>query len=161
MDVYLVQHGEAVPEEQDRQRPLSDAGRAAVAKVANYLALRVPHLSDPPITELWHSGKLRARATAEILGQALCPQIRPRAVEGMQPKDDPGAIRAELESERDQRTALMLVGHLPHLARLVGLLLADDAEKSPVRFVNAGVLRLSYRDGTWAVDWLMTPACVR
>ena len=160
MHVYLVQHGEALSEEQDSRRPLSDTGRAAVAKVANYLAVRVPHLVDSPIVELRYSGKLRARETAEILGRALCPQVCPTAVDSLQPNDDPGCIRAELESRRDERTALMLVGHLPHLARLAGLLLVGDAGKSPVRVVNAAVLRLGFRGGSWAVDWFITPACV-
>jgi phosphohistidine phosphatase len=160
MDVYLVQHGEALSEEQDSRRPLSDTGRAAVARVARFLAARGSSLHDPLIVELRHSGKRRARETAEILGQALCPQIHPTVAEGMQPKDDPSAIHAELESRRDERTALMLVGHLPHLACLTGLLLTGDAGKSPVRFVNAAVLRLGFRNGGWAVDWYVTPACV-
>jgi phosphohistidine phosphatase len=160
MHVYLAQHGEALSEEQDSRRPLSDTGRAAVAKVANYLAVRVPHLIDPPIGELRYSGKLRARETAEILGQALCPKVRPTAVDGMQPNDDPHRIQPELESRRDACAALMLVGHLPHLARLAGLLLTGDVGKSPVRVVNAAVLRLGFRGGSWAVDWFITPACV-
>jgi len=160
MDVYLVQHGEALSEEQDPQRPLSNAGRAAVAKVTGYLAALGPHLIDPPIVELRHCGKLRAGETAEILAQSLCPQVRPTAVDGLQPRDDPGAIHAELESQRDKCAALMLVGHLPHLARLTGLLLAGDAGKSPVRFVNAAVLRLDFRGGGWAVDWYVTPTCM-
>jgi len=40
MDVYLVKHAQAVTEEQDPQRPLSEAGRAAVARVASFLAAR-------------------------------------------------------------------------------------------------------------------------
>ena len=160
MHVHLVQHGDALSEEQNAQRPLSDMGRATVLRVARFLVACGPHWIDPPIGELRHSGKLRARETTEILGQALCPQVRPTAVEGMQPKDDPAGIRAELESRRDEHTALMLVGHLPHLARLTGLLLTDDAGKSLVRFVNAAILRLSFHGGDWAGDWYVTPACV-
>jgi phosphohistidine phosphatase len=160
MDVYLVQHGEALSEEQDPRRPLSDTGRAAVAEVASFMAARGPRLIDPPIVDLRHSGKLRAQETAEILGQALCPRMRPTAVDGMKPNDDPHRIQSELESRRDERAALMLVGHLPHLARLTGLLLAGGAGKSPVRFVNAAVLQLGFRGGSWAVDWFITPACV-
>jgi len=160
MDVYLVQHGAALPAEQDPRRPLSEAGRAAVAKVAACLAARGSLLVAPPIVEIRHSGKLRAQQTAEILGQALCPQLRPQAVDHLAPDDDPGALQSELESRRNEDTALMLVGHLPHLARLAGLLLAGDAARSPVRFANAAVLRLSFgRDG-WAVDWYLPPACL-
>ena len=160
MDVYLVQHGEALSDEQDPQRPLSDAGRAAVEQVARYFAGRGTGVIDPPIGELRHSEKLRARETAEILGGALCPEVSPTAAEGMRPTDGPHRIGAELESRRDARTALMLVGHLPHLARLTGLLLAGDEEKSPIRFVNAAVLRLGFHDRAWAVDWYVTPSCI-
>ena len=160
MDVYLVQHGEALAEEQDPQRRLSDTGRATVARVARFLAACGLRLIDPPIVVLRHSGKPRAQETAEILAGALCPQARPTALNGLQPNDDPAGIRAELESRRDEHTALMFVGHLPHLARLAGLLLTGDAERSPVRLVNAAVLRLGFRSGRWAVDWYVTPACV-
>ncbi len=160
MDVYLIQHGEAVSEERDPTRPLSEAGRAAVAKIANYLAPCGLRLIDPPIVEVRHSGKLRAQQTADILAQALCPQVRPRAVDGLAPNDDPRRIQSELESRRDESAALMLVGHLPHLSRLAGLLLTGDAEKAPVRFANAAVLRLGFRASSWTVDWYVTPACV-
>jgi phosphohistidine phosphatase len=160
MDVYLIQHGEAVYEEQDPARPLSEAGRAAVVKVAAYLAARGPRLIDPPIVEVRHSGKLRAQQTADILAQALCPQVRPETVDGLAPNDDPRRIQSELKSRRDESAAVMLVGHLPHLARLAGLLLAGDVGKSPVRFANAAVLRLGFRAGGWAVEWYVTPACV-
>jgi phosphohistidine phosphatase len=127
--------------------------------MAAYLAARGSRLVDPPIAELRHSGKLRARQTAEIISQALCPGVRPMAAEHMQPNDDPRRVHCELESRCEEPIALMLVGHLPYLARLAGLLLTGDAEKSPVRFVNAAVLRLGFRGGGWAVDWHLTPAC--
>ena len=75
MDVYLVQHGQALSDEQDPQRPLSDEGRAEVTKVAEFLGARQSRLIDPPITKVCHSGKLRARQTAEILGRHLCPDV--------------------------------------------------------------------------------------
>ena len=35
MDLYLIQHGQATTETEDPERPLTDAGRAAVQRVAN------------------------------------------------------------------------------------------------------------------------------
>jgi phosphohistidine phosphatase len=160
MDVYLIQHGEAVSEGQDPGRPLSEAGRAAVTKVATYLAARGRRLIDPPIRAVRHSGKLRARQTAEICAQALCPHVRPEAVDGLAPNDDPRRIQSELEARRDEAAALLLVGHLPHLGRLAGLLLAGDVGKLPVRFENAAAVRLGFCNGSWAVDWYLTPACI-
>ena len=79
----------------------------------------------------------------------------------MKPNDDARTLAAELESARDRDKALMLVGHLPHLARLAGWLLSGDADRQPVRFVNAGVVRISPDPHGWAVVWHLPPACVR
>jgi phosphohistidine phosphatase len=160
MDIYLVQHGQALPKEQDPQRPLSDEGRAATAGVAEHLAARAAQPIDPPISEVRHSGKLRARQTAEILAGVLCPEATLTVVEGMNPEDDPRTIYDELSSGRDRPGAVMLVGHLPHLGRLAGLLLAGDAHKTPIGFANAGVLKICPAPTGWAVKWYLTPACV-
>ncbi len=161
MDVYLVQHGVACSKEQDPQRPLTDQGRGVAAKVADYLAARANRLIDPPIAQVRHSGKLRARQTAEILVQALCPQITPIAGVDMAPKDNPRTIYNELQPVREQPGAWLLVGHLPHLAKLAGLLLTGDANKTPVRFVNAAVLKICPSDTGWAVAWYVTPDCAQ
>jgi phosphohistidine phosphatase SixA len=50
----------------------------------------------------------------------------------------------------------MLVGHLPFLARLAARLLAGEGVPIP-RFVNAEIVRLSSRHGTWSLDWTMSP----
>jgi hypothetical protein len=36
MDLYLMQHGQATTETEDPERPLTDAGRAAVQRVAHW-----------------------------------------------------------------------------------------------------------------------------
>ena len=159
MDIYLVQHGQALSEEQDAQRPLSDEGRKAVTRMAEFLAARTSRLIETPIQELRHSGKLRAQQTAEILAGSLCPQATLTAAEGMNPADDPRVVYDELAIGRDRPGAIMWVGHLPHLGRLAGLLLAGDAEKVPVQFVNAGMLKVCPALTGWTVAWYLTPAC--
>lgn len=161
MDVYLVQHGQALSAEQDPERPLSEEGRAAAMRVADHLAALGRHCVDPPIAEVRHSGKLRARQTAEVFAQALCPHLTPTACEGMSPSDDPQRVFEELAADRDRDAALLLVGHLPHLARLAGLLLTGEAGKTPVRVVNAGVLKIGWAPDGWVVEWYVTPGCVR
>ncbi|HUU85011.1 MAG TPA: phosphohistidine phosphatase SixA [Phycisphaerae bacterium] len=160
MDVYLVQHGEALAEAQDPQRPLSEAGRAATAKVADHLAARGRCLVDPPITSIWHSGKLRAHQTAEIFARGLGSDVPLTVRPDLAPNQDPRAVADELTAMRDRPESVLLVGHLPHLARLAGLLLASDGAKSPVRFANSGVLKLAPAGTDWTVQWYVTPACV-
>jgi phosphohistidine phosphatase len=161
MDIYLIQHGRALSPERDPQRPLTGEGRAEVTKVARYLATAGAELIDSPISEVHHSGKLRAQQTAEIFVDALCPHLAPTATEGMNPNDNPDATHTELARKHHLDVAIVLVGHLPHLARLAGSLLTGDAERAPIRFVNAGVLKLGSTPDGWAVEWYVTPACVR
>ncbi|MEQ1910662.1 MAG: histidine phosphatase family protein, partial [Vicinamibacterales bacterium] len=66
--LYLAHHGDAVGPGVDIRRPLSDAGRADTERVAAAAAAR----GAKPIV-IWHSGKLRARQTAEIFWRACNP----------------------------------------------------------------------------------------
>ena len=61
MWLYLVHHADAVLADVDSTRPLSERGRAQAADVARRLAARKARPKA-----VWHSGKLRARETAEI-----------------------------------------------------------------------------------------------
>ncbi|RMD80618.1 MAG: phosphoglycolate phosphatase, partial [Gammaproteobacteria bacterium] len=59
MRLYLFQHAEALPEEVDPARPLSEAGRRQAAALGRLLAASGVRPSA------WrHSGKERARQTA-------------------------------------------------------------------------------------------------
>ncbi len=152
MLVYLVQHGQAVPEAQDPARPLTEGGREEVERVARHagtLGVRV--------REIWHSGKLRALQTAEILRGELRPEPALREQRGMSPGDDPSLMIRWLEAAGDP---VMLVGHLPHLACLASLLLIGDPSRGIIRFRNAGIVCLARGEGGWAVEWLLPPDLV-
>jgi len=149
LQVYLVQHGEAKPETEDPARPLTDRGREEVQRVAQHavaLGLRV--------AEIRHSGKLRARQTAEIFAAALSPSHGVREMDGLGPADATGKARAEVESASEP---LMLVGHLPHLRRLASLLLAGDPEREIIRFRNGAIVCLVKTEGGWLLQWVLTP----
>ncbi len=149
MNVYLVQHGDAKPETEDPARPLTDQGRVdveLVARRAAALALQV--------AEIRHSGKLRARQTAEILADHLRPPHGIRETAGLAPMDEPGTAKVEVEAAR---APLMLVGHLPHLSRLASLLLVGDAGRELVRFRNGAIVCLIRTESGWALLWVLTP----
>jgi phosphohistidine phosphatase len=150
MILYLVQHGEAVDKEIDPDRPLSDAGRREVATVADFLAVR-----PVPIDHIWHSGKPRAKETADILAARLAPHVQPQERPGLAPKDPVVPLRDLLGTYEDD---IMLVGHLPHLAKLAGLLLAGDENQTPVRFAKGGVLCLIQDESDhWQIAWMVVP----
>ena len=51
----------------------------------------------------------------------------------------------------------MLVGHLPHLARLAGLLLIGVADRSVVKFRQGGLVGLERTDTGWVVSVVLPP----
>lgn len=151
MQLYLAHHGEAVGPDVDPQRPLSPDGRQRVTRLATEVALRGIR---PAV--VWHSGKLRARQTAEAYWRA-CNALAPlSATRDLQPEDSPGRLRDRLRFEaRD----ILIAGHFPHLPRLLTLLLTgrDDASMS---FPINGIVALETHDDgeTWAELWRLPGA---
>ena len=81
-----VHHADAVGPDVDPQRPLSPTlGRTQAAALAE----RVKAAGFKPAS-IWHSGKLRARQTAESFLQACNPFAEFRMVRGLRPDDPPG-----------------------------------------------------------------------
>jgi phosphohistidine phosphatase len=156
MMLYLMQHAQAVPDEVDSQRPLSPEGRAAIGRVA----VRAAQLALP-LEHIYHSGKLRARQTAEVLAEALHLEDRLEELEGLGPKDhaEPLARWLRVETQKPAPGGLVLVSHLPLLDRLASLLLTGDEESGVVVVQHAALIALEPKgDGKrFAVRWILTP----
>jgi phosphohistidine phosphatase len=140
MWLFLVHHADAVPADVDSTRPLSARGRAQAADVARRVAARNAHP-----TAIWHSGKLRARETAEFYLQAVNPSATFTAGRGLQPDDDAEVIRDGLAGEADD---VMIVGHYPFLPALLQLLCGESAV-----FPQHGAIALERVDGKWIERW--------
>jgi phosphohistidine phosphatase len=149
MELYLVQHGEAKPETEDPERPLTDQGVETVRRMAAWAAQ-----VGVRVTQIRHSGKRRAEQTATLLAEQLDPTNGVIAVEGLKPNDDVLPVMESLQSEHEP---VMLVGHLPFLSRLASLLMVGNTESGIIRFQQAGIVCLSQVDGKWAVNWVMPP----
>jgi phosphohistidine phosphatase len=147
--LYLVHHGDAVGPEVDPQRPLSAVGRAAV----DFLATKAARSGVRPGV-VWHSGKLRSKQTAEAFWRACNPLAEFSATRDLQPSDPPGWLRDRLLGEtRD----ILIVGHFPHLTRLLALLLNQPEANAP-EFPAHGLVALAgAADGqTWVEDWRLS-----
>ena len=106
------------------------------------------------VDQIRHSGKRRAEQTATIFAKRLSPPKGVIAVKGLNPNDDVTQVAASLQGDQE---SIMLVGHLPHLSRLVSLLVTGNPEIEIVRFRNAGIVCLTQQEGKWAIDWVMQP----
>ncbi len=153
MDLYLVQHGEATPQEANAARPLTERGRADALRVA-----RAVHAAGVAVSSIYHSGKLRAQQTAEIIGAELHVAQAPAPLAGLSPNDDPRMVAGALHS---LQFPAMLVGHLPHLTRLCALLVTGDPERPIVRFRMGGIVYLTEDEiEAWRVGWMLTPEVI-
>jgi phosphohistidine phosphatase len=144
--VYFVQHGLAHSSEENESRPLTEPGVQQVKTVAEFLKHH-----DIEVRHLRHSGKLRARQTADIFAQILGVADN-QAQQGMNPNDDPAALAATIEDDE-----IMYIGHLPQLNGVVSLLLCGDTEQTIVQFHNAGVVCLGMGGNSASLQWYLTP----
>jgi len=146
MIIVLVHHAEAVTPDIDPQRPLSARGRAQ----AEWLAEQVKGAGLVPAA-IWHSGKLRARQTAEPFYRLCNPFAEFKMVRGLLPDDPPAIIRDALFGEsRD----LLLVGHMPHVPALAELL-SKDIRSFPLH----GLVVFERREDSkaWTESWRAAP----
>jgi phosphohistidine phosphatase len=153
VQLYLMRHGDAAPESEDPAQPLSALGRTEVERVGRYLVEIGLHVS-----QIGHSGKLRARETAELLGERLLGGKAVHQLEGLAPMADPEEARARAESLHEPT---LWVGHCPHLDRLASRLLAGEVRCEVVHFETAALACLLRRGTGWRLRWMLTPDLVR
>ena len=152
MRLYLVQHGEALSKEEDAERPLSPRGELDVARLAEFLGTAGARPS-----RVIHSGKLRARQSAEILADALAHGRDAVAASGLAPKDEVAPFARQVKEWSEDA---MVVGHLPFLGRLATLLVAPGCGDEPVAaFLPGSVVCLERCDeaGVWRIAWMIRP----
>jgi len=150
MKLYLVQHGDAVAKEVDPDRPLSDQGRRDVACMAAFLGIagvRVPRVL--------HSGKTRARQTAQLFSAAVGTGASAEEIAGIAPLDSAGDFARPLNEWTEDT---MVVGHLPFMAKLVSHLIVDDEDRSVVGFQPGTVTCVERTEaGPWSLRWMLRP----
>ena len=110
------------------------------------------------MAHVMHSGKLRAKQTAEIMAKAIangqmieeCRLLR---------SEHPVAPIIELIQHWNDDT--MLVGHMPFMSQLVGALVIGDESHDLVRFPTSTVVCLDrYEHQRWILDWVVRPDLV-
>ena len=142
--IYLVHHADAVGPDVEPQRPLSVAGRIHAEALASEVAAR-----GVKPAAIWHSGKLRARQTAEPFLRLCNPLAELSAIRGLQPTDPPGWIKDLVVAEQRD---VMLVGHLPNLPRVLTLLVTGR-ESPLLSFPLHGAIALEPSDELWVERW--------
>jgi len=148
MHLYLIRHGEAVSVETDPSRPLSEAGRSQVYKLAGFL-----RGSEINIDEIWVSDKLRAKQTAEMIAKETSVK-KVLEKSGLSPNDHiVDILEAVYRSDKD----IAIVGHLPFLSKLLSQILTSNEDYDIVKFDEAGAVCLQRGEIEWQISWVVSP----
>jgi len=150
MALYLVQHGKCLSKDVDPEKGLSQEGIAEVRRIAE--VAKGYHVKPAVIC---HSGKKRARQTAEIFSETLEPVESLRQEDGIKPLDDVTAFTKGMDVGQN----VMLVGHLPFMERLCSYLITGSIEPAVFKFQNGGIVCLerSPESENWAIRWALMP----
>ena len=162
MNLYLLRHGIAADPgatgcEDDSERPLIPKGerrlRAAAAAMKK-LGLSFDLILSSPF--------LRARQTAEIVAGELRLKKRLEIFDELVPGGNSRALMQALSELKPAPENVLLVGHEPHLSRLISLLVSGNADAAAIEMKKGGLCKLEaaeLRNGQCArLIWLLTPA---
>ncbi|MDH5256985.1 MAG: phosphohistidine phosphatase SixA, partial [Gammaproteobacteria bacterium] len=130
--------------------PLTEKGKSDVIKIGSFLKN-----CNTKIERILHSGKLRARQTAESIAEMIKTDAQLESSGIINPDDDPRAFAWQDDSwDRD----MLVVGHLPFLNKLVSHLLIDNVDKTLITFRPGSVICLNCDDNKiWSVEWMIKP----
>lgn len=150
MKLYLMRHGDYLIDMHQHMDVLTEAGKRAVLTLSNFL---VP--SQLRVSNILHSGKFRAQQTAELIAQGIQSDQLPQVHDGLKPESDVIAFANEISQWHDN---VLVVGHLPFMGRLTGLLLTGNQNREVIHFDPGTLACLEQHDtDQWAIKWVLNP----
>jgi phosphohistidine phosphatase len=150
MKLYLVQHGEAENKETNSERPLTEKGHNDIRKLSQFL-----NQSDIQLDQVIHSGKLRAKETAEYFVKMLTNPSSSIENSNINPNDSLEPLIAEIQSWSNDT---LIVGHLPYLAKLVSYLTTGNDSSLTASFQPGTAICLQRdEDMKWQLNWMIRP----
>lgn len=152
MHIYLVQHGAAVPKDEDPERPLSDSGSNDIKRMASFLAR-----SRVSATRVIHSGKLRALETALLLAKVLgTGNLVEEVASGLAPNNSTDEVFEAIDGWTEDT---IVVGHLPFMSKLVSRLVTGNENETVMHFKPGSIacLERGENGSGWTVNWHLRP----
>jgi phosphohistidine phosphatase len=164
MELLIVRHAVAFPRNakrwpDDSDRPLTAEG----AKRARRAAAGLKRVAARPALVLT-SPLVRARDTAAILAQAA---RWPQAVEceALSPAGSPDEVLEALRHQGAKVNCVAVVGHQPHLGRLLALCVRGSARPGAFELKKSAVARVRFegpaRVGQGVLTWMLAPRVLR
>lgn len=164
MELLILRHAIAFPRDAQRwpddgERPLTAEG----VKRARRAAAGLKRIAKRP-TRVLTSSLARARATAAIFAQGA---RWPEAVEcaALSPGEPPEAVLEVLRRTVGKAECVAVVGHQPHLGRLLALCLRGDARADAFELRKSAVVCVEFegppRAGHGVLTALFPPRALR
>jgi phosphohistidine phosphatase len=163
MDLYIVRHAIAVERGSpaypwDDDRPLTPEGMHKFRLAARGLARL-----DVEVERILSSPLIRAQQTAEILRDALSPELVIDNTPHLKPEAE-FADSLSAVSSLDAKSAA-IVGHEPHLSGFASYLLAGPRATASLAFRKGAVAFIRFPEevapGMGMLEWLIQPGALR
>jgi phosphohistidine phosphatase len=155
MEIYLMQHGPALPKDQDPEEGLGSEGKERIH--AGGKALKKMGVTfDAILSSPKKRSKDTAAIVAEQVGFPLEKIIETKNVKAMAPPED--TVQALSELSGAQR--VLIAGHLPSVAEVASFLLTEGS-KAAVQFEMGGCCRIDVDElptHSGRLRWYLTPA---
>lgn len=164
MELLILRHAIAFP--RDAKRWPDDAKRTLTmegVKRARRAAAGLKRMAKRPALVLT-SPLVRARDTAAIFAQAA---RWPEALDcaALSPGAPPEDVLAALRRQGAKAECVAVVGHEPHLSRLLALSVRGDARAEAFELKKSAIACLQFegppRAGQGVLKWLVTPRILR
>jgi len=154
MQIYLMQHGSALPKEQDPEEGLSPDGKVRIH--ASGKALKKMGISFDVILS---SSKKRSKQTASIVAEEVgFPPEKIMETEKVKAMTHPEeTIKTLAKYAGNQR--ILIAGHLPSVAEVASFLLTEGP-KATIEFERGGCCRIDVEDlptHSGHLRWYLTP----
>ena len=152
--VTLIRHATAADAADDTLRPLTNAGRSAARRLADFLRPTQALKGH----EIWHSSLVRAQETAQVIADHIGRKMVLKEVDGLAPEDPAGGVLRRLAGLRQD---VIVVGHNPQLTTLAALMVRGDASLPAVAFDKCTAVCLENfghgNAGDWTIQWCVAP----
>lgn len=158
MEIYLMQHGPALPKEQDPEEGLSPEGEARIHASGQALK-KIGVNFDVILSSPKKRSKQTAAIVAEEVGVPAEKIIETEKVKAMTPPEETVQALSELAEVK----RILIAGHLPSVAEVASFLLTEGS-KAAVQFEMGGCCRIDVDElptHSGRLQWYLTPAQLR
>lgn len=149
MNLYIMRHGQAAAPSADQEQILTKEGQMGIEELAIKLGQQGIKLAH-----IFHSGKARARQTAEIMATMIGTNIDLKVHADIKPDNDPQQLINDIS---DWHEDTLVVSHLPFIPHLITLLTADNQGAHSITFQPGTIVCLTPNNSAWNIEWVTMP----